>query len=25
VGLISWAASSAIGSTGKVEVFHGKR
>lgn len=25
VGLISWAASSAIGSTGKVEIFHGRR
>jgi putative membrane protein len=25
VSLISWAASSAIGSTGKVEIFHGKR
>ena len=24
VSLISWAASSAIGSTGKVEIFHGK-
>ena len=25
VGLISWAASSGIGSTGKVDVFHGRR
>jgi len=25
VSLISWAASSAIGSTGKVEIFHGRR
>jgi putative membrane protein len=25
VGLISWAASSGIGSTGRVDVFHGRR
>jgi putative membrane protein len=25
VGLVSWAASSAIGSSGRVEVFHGRR
>jgi putative membrane protein len=25
VSLVSWAASSAIGSTGKVEIFHGRR